>query len=73
MRSRPDSALQDVLDIFTRLEAPVYHMLGNHCLYCHSRPVLNQRLGEGRCRGFGGLECRTVQATCSTRAGPLWT
>uniref|UniRef100_A0A1D2A4L9 Calcineurin-like phosphoesterase domain-containing protein n=2 Tax=Auxenochlorella protothecoides TaxID=3075 RepID=A0A1D2A4L9_AUXPR len=51
VRSRPDSALQDVLDIFTRLEAPVYHMLGNHCLYCHSRPVLNQRLGISELQG----------------------
>lgn len=45
---REEEALQSVLDIFDELECPVYHMIGNHCLYCHRRPVLNRRLGIDR-------------------------
>lgn len=39
-----DQALKDVLDEFDRLETPVYHVIGNHCLYNFPRDELNQRL-----------------------------
>lgn len=42
--SRPDQALKNVLDILDELDRPVYHMIGNHCLYNHPRHILNAKL-----------------------------
>jgi hypothetical protein len=36
-----------VLDEFDALQRPVWHCLGNHCLYNLPRPTLNARLGCG--------------------------
>jgi manganese-dependent ADP-ribose/CDP-alcohol diphosphatase len=38
-----EAALDAVLAEFLRLGQPVYHMLGNHCLYNLRRPVLNAK------------------------------
>lgn len=43
--SRQEQALRSVLEIFEGLNRPIYHLIGNHCLYCHQRPVLNRELG----------------------------
>jgi manganese-dependent ADP-ribose/CDP-alcohol diphosphatase len=38
-------ALQAAIECFDTLERPVIHCIGNHCLYNHTRDVLNSRLG----------------------------
>lgn len=42
--SRSEKALREVLHHFDRLERPTLHLLGNHCLYNHTREELNRRL-----------------------------
>jgi hypothetical protein len=39
-----EAALRCVLDEFDALQRPVWHCLGNHCLYNLPRPTLNARL-----------------------------
>ncbi|KAK9845692.1 hypothetical protein WJX84_000667 [Apatococcus fuscideae] len=46
-KDESDAALTELLRRFSRLNKPVYHMLGNHCLYNLPRPVLNERLRMG--------------------------
>eukprot|EP00882_Tetradesmus_deserticola_P028570 GHRQ01031834.1.p2 GENE.GHRQ01031834.1~~GHRQ01031834.1.p2 ORF type:complete len:184 (+),score=52.32 GHRQ01031834.1:864-1415(+) len=43
-QERSEQALSDVLQAFSRLPQPTYHMLGNHCLYNLPRARLNHRL-----------------------------
>lgn len=44
-KDKSDIALQSVLDEFALLNKPVYHMIGNHCLYNLPRKRLNEALG----------------------------
>lgn len=44
-RDESAAALSAVLKEFELLGRPVYHMLGNHCLYNLPRHTLNQQLG----------------------------
>lgn len=44
-RDKSETALKSVLDEFSLLQKPVYHMIGNHCLYNLSRKKLNEALG----------------------------
>ncbi|KAL6763309.1 Metallo-dependent phosphatase [Haematococcus lacustris] len=44
-KDQAEQVLDGLLEEFDKLEKPVYHMLGNHCLYNLPRPHLNQRLG----------------------------
>jgi manganese-dependent ADP-ribose/CDP-alcohol diphosphatase len=45
LQEKSEQALSDVLQAFSQLPQPTYHMLGNHCLYNLPRARLNQRLG----------------------------
>lgn len=45
-------AMKAVLDEFALLEKPVYHMIGNHCLYNLSRQRLNEVLGIQGIRSY---------------------
>ncbi|GFH08357.1 metallo-dependent phosphatase [Haematococcus lacustris] len=45
VQDQAEQVLDGLLEEFDKLEKPVYHMLGNHCLYNLPRPHLNQRLG----------------------------
>jgi manganese-dependent ADP-ribose/CDP-alcohol diphosphatase len=40
-----ETALQAAIECFDALEKPTIHCIGNHCLYNHTRDVLNSRLG----------------------------
>jgi manganese-dependent ADP-ribose/CDP-alcohol diphosphatase len=40
-----EMALQAAIECFDTLEKPTIHCIGNHCLYNHTRQVLNSRLG----------------------------
>ncbi|KAL0049678.1 hypothetical protein WJX82_007377 [Trebouxia sp. C0006] len=44
-KDKSETALQSVLDEFALLHKPVYHMIGNHCLYNLPRNRLNEALG----------------------------
>ncbi|KAL0040214.1 hypothetical protein WJX77_000504 [Trebouxia sp. C0004] len=44
-KDKSETALQSVLDEFALLYKPVYHMIGNHCLYNLPRNRLNEALG----------------------------
>uniref|UniRef100_A0A383VZW1 Manganese-dependent ADP-ribose/CDP-alcohol diphosphatase n=1 Tax=Tetradesmus obliquus TaxID=3088 RepID=A0A383VZW1_TETOB len=44
-QEKSEQALSDVLQAFSQLPHPTYHMLGNHCLYNLPRARLNKRLG----------------------------
>ncbi|KAK9816313.1 hypothetical protein WJX74_010391 [Apatococcus lobatus] len=46
-KDKSEASLAQLLERFGRLNRPVYHMIGNHCLYNLSRPVLNEQLGMG--------------------------
>ena len=43
---KADEALERVVSEFDRLGKPHYHMLGNHCLYNHSRRVSPSQIGQ---------------------------
>ena len=43
-RESSRQALSAVLDVFDQFGGPIYHMLGNHCLYNLPRAVLNEQL-----------------------------
>jgi manganese-dependent ADP-ribose/CDP-alcohol diphosphatase len=45
LQEKSEQALTDILQAFSLLPHPTYHMLGNHCLYNLPRARLNQRLG----------------------------
>lgn len=45
LQEKSEQALSDVLQAFSQLPHPTYHMLGNHCLYNLPRARLNKRLG----------------------------
>ncbi|GAB4813996.1 hypothetical protein N2152v2_001042 [Parachlorella kessleri] len=53
--SKSEQALQNVLQRFERLQLPVLHMLGNHCLYNHPRDELNRRLGIDKFKQYPSL------------------
>ncbi|KAH7624803.1 hypothetical protein Ndes2526B_g00171 [Nannochloris sp. 'desiccata'] len=40
-----EMALEAAIECFDTLERPTIHCIGNHCLYNHTRDVLNSRLG----------------------------
>lgn len=44
-KDQSETAMKTVLDEFALLQKPVYHMIGNHCLYNLSRQRLNEVLG----------------------------
>lgn len=44
-KDQSETAMKSVLDEFALLQKPVYHMIGNHCLYNLSRQRLNEVLG----------------------------
>ena len=44
-KDQSETAVKTVLDEFALLQKPVYHMIGNHCLYNLSRQRLNEVLG----------------------------
>ena len=44
-KDQSEVAMKTVLDEFALLQKPVYHMIGNHCLYNLSRQRLNEVLG----------------------------
>jgi len=44
-KDKSETALRSVLDEFALLCKPVYHILGNHCLYNLPRNRLNEALG----------------------------
>lgn len=43
-KEKSDTAMQSVLNEFAKLQKPVYHMIGNHCLYNLPRHRLNELL-----------------------------
>lgn len=43
-KEQSETAMQTVLDEFAKLQKPVYHMIGNHCLYNLPRKRLNECL-----------------------------
>jgi hypothetical protein len=43
LQDKSEEVLDSLLAIFDRLGKPVYHMLGNHCLYNLPRKHLNQK------------------------------
>lgn len=44
-KDQSETAIQSVLHQFAKLQKPVYHMIGNHCLYNLPRERLNELLG----------------------------
>ena len=44
-KDQSETALKRVLDEFSLLQKPIYHMIGNHCLYNLPRTRLNKALG----------------------------
>ena len=44
-KDQSEKAMQTVLTQFAKLQKPVYHMIGNHCLYNLPRQRLNEVLG----------------------------
>lgn len=43
-KEQSETAMQSVLDELAKLQKPVYHMIGNHCLYNLPRQRLNELL-----------------------------
>lgn len=63
----PERALQAVLSHFRRLQRPVLHTLGNHCLYSFTRQQLNSRLGVSLKGGKEGSEAGLLHWRCLQR------
>jgi hypothetical protein len=61
-----EGALRRVLAEFEALGRPVWHCLGNHCLYNLPRPTLNQRLRCALLRCRAALPAARASAVASS-------